>query len=306
MNEGRLFHDFASGETMDAPALLGKMEDMDARAAAKLFIELAGIRPGEWSASNPRPAYVPPVVKEEPHEKPILPNLGPFSETERQALADLRGLSLEAVNMTYRRGLLHGLWWRGSRAWAITDRERWNCQWRRLDGERWERNDSEHKFKSWGVKRQGAARPRPGWPVGITETVGVSHVAFVEGGPDLLAAFHFIHLARRGGIVAPVAMFGTSRIDALALPMLAGKRIRLFCHADEASLEAGTKRPGLEAAARWQEQLLAVGCIVDTWDFSGLARHDGAPVADLCDYANLCAEDYEREKANLDSIMIFE
>ena len=306
MNEGKLFHDFASGETMDGPGLLAKVENLDARTACKLFIELAGIRSGEWSSSNPRPAYVPPAKVEAPHEKPILPPLAPLSEKERRALAALRGLSVDAVEMAHKQGLLWGLWWRNQRAWAMTDRERWNCQWRRLDGGKWEREDNESKFKSWGVKQKGNNRPRPGWPVGILEAAGVPNLALVEGGPDMLAAFHFIHAAGMVGRVAPVLMFGVSRIDEIALPFFAGRRVRLFCHADKPSLDHGTKRPGLEAAARWQPQLLSVRCVVDSYDFTELTRADGEPVTDLCDLANLCDSDREAERENLDSLMIFE
>lgn len=301
--DGKLFHDFASGETLDAPALLGKMEGLDARTAAKLFIELAGIAPLSGASAK---AYVPPSLPvEEPWEKPVLPPLAPLSEKERRVLAELRGLSVEAVEMAHRRGLLWGLFWRGHRAWALTDAERWNCQWRRLDGGQWERHDSDNQFKSWGVRRNGNNRPRAGWPIGICEASGLSSIAMVEGGPDLLAAFHFLHLTRRAGDVGAVCMFGISRIDALALPYFTRKRVRLFCHADPASLDNGTKRPGLEAAARWTDQLVTAGCTVDAFDFSGLTQCDGQPVCDLNDLAHLCEEDFEAERETLESLMNF-
>lgn len=301
MQDGKLFHDFATGETMDAPALLAKVEGLDSRTAAKLFIEQATIAWVGGTAPRSIPQTYPISI---PWERPILPPLAPLNGRERRELAELRGLSVESIEMAHGRGLLWGLWWHGHRAWAFTDTERWNCQWRRLDGKHWKGLKGEQSFKSWGVSGVGNARPRAGWPVGITEAGKCQNIAFVEGGPDLLAALHFIHLSQGNG-TAPVAILGTSRIDELALPLFTGKRVRLFCHADPASLEGCTKRPGMEAAARWQDQLLSVGCTVDTFDFSGLTRCDGGPVADLCDLAHLCEEEWNHERITLETLMIF-
>ena len=304
MRDGRLFHDFASGETMDAPALLAKVENLDQRTACKLFIELAGLHlspTGNLAPSRPRPAPAP--ASEPAHEKPELPALAPLTEKERKALANLRGLSVQAVEMAHVAGFLHGLNWRGHRAWALTDQARWNAQWRRLDGGKWEGKHGT-QFKSWGAKSAAIKRPRAGWPVGILEAASVPRVVLVEGGPDFLAALHFLHLEGMAGLVAPVCMFGSVRIDALALPHFTGKRVRIFPHADDPTLDDGTKSPGLEAAARWQDQLLTVGCTVDAFDFAGLTQANGDRVKDLCDLANLSADDFEAESESLSSLML--
>ncbi len=303
--EGKLFHDFASGETLDAPALLAKVEGLDFRSAAKVFIELAGVGPTDSTNRVPFPGCVSLPPAEKPWEKPSLPQLEPLTRNERRILSELRGLSLESVELVHRRGFLWGLWWRGYRAWALTDSERWNCQWRRLDGCKWERHHGGSQFTSWGAKEIGDRRPLAGWPIGICEAAGFGSIALVEGGHDLLAAFHFLQLAGRAHCVAAVCMLGVSRIDAAALPHFAGKRIRIFCHADPASLDGGTKRPGLEAAARWTGQLVSVGCIVDAFDFSDLTKCDGHPVTDLNDLAHICDQDYESERETLETLMFF-
>ncbi len=305
-NEGRLFHDFATSETMDAPGLLQRMEGLDRRTACKLFIELAGI--AATSSEIRKCVFVSPAAtkaRKEIHEKPVLPVLDRLRSEERLALAHLRGLSIAAVELADENGLLCGLNWCGHRAWAVTDCERWNCQWRRLDGGKWRGRDGA-EFKSWSASQRGVNRPRAGWPVGIVEASKADSIVLVEGGPDLLAAFHFIHLEGMDGILAPVAMLGAIRIDPLALPYFGRKRVRIMCHADEATLENGTKRPGLEAAARWQDQLLSVGCTVDAFDFTGLTQSNGDRVKDLCDLANLSADDFESERDEISQLMIIQ
>ena len=70
-------------------------------------------------------------------------------------------------------------------------------------------------------------------------------------------------------------MLGASqRIHADALPMFAGKRVRIFGHDDEA---------GRGAVERWAVQLATVGADVDAFTFAGLVQTDGQPVKDLND-----------------------
>lgn len=231
LNDGRLFHDFASSETLDAPGLLARVEGLDARTACKLFIELAGTALAS-GINTPRVAS-PFKIHQVDHEKPVLPKLDRLRPEERLALAHLRGLSAAAVDLADQHGFLHGMHWCGQRAWAITDSERWNCQWRRLDGGKWKGKNG-NEFKSWSASRLGENRPRAGWPIGIVQASKASSIVLVEGGPDLLAAYHFLHLAGMVDNVAPVAMLGATRIDPLALPFFTNKRVRLMCHADDA------------------------------------------------------------------------
>jgi hypothetical protein len=77
---------------------------------------------------------------------------------------------------------------------------------------------------------------------------------------------------------------GCARIHADALPMFAGKRVRIFQHVDDT---------GENAANRWTEQLAEARADVDAFSLAGLRRTDGAPVKDLCDLAAIHADDFE-------------
>ncbi len=83
------------------------------------------------------------------------------------------------------------------------------------------------------------------------------------------------HHTKRDAQCAPVAMLGASqRIHADALPLFAGKRVRIFGHDDGA---------GLGAVERWARQLASVGADVDAFSFTGLRQVNGKPVKDLND-----------------------
>ena len=78
-------------------------------------------------------------------------------------------------------------------------------------------------------------------------------------------------------------MLGASMaIHEHALPLLAGKRIRIFPHADPAGTKAGE---------RWAVQLEAVGADVDCFSFFGLRKADGSPLTDLNDATQIHAAD---------------
>jgi hypothetical protein len=49
-------------------------------------------------------------------------------------------------------------------------------------------------------------------------------------------------------------------------------------------------RPGMEAAARWTQQLVEAGAAVEVFSLYGLVTAAGAPVKDLNDLA-LCTEE---------------
>jgi hypothetical protein len=104
-----------------------------------------------------------------------------------------------------------------------------------------------------------------------------------EGAGDLLAALYFIHLAGREVDCFPITMLGASqRIHADALPLLSGKRVRIYTHAD---------RSGHGAAERWAAQLVTVGAEYDASEFAGLRKADGSPVNDLNDCTSIHPDD---------------
>ncbi|MBK8091517.1 MAG: hypothetical protein IPK32_05875 [Verrucomicrobiaceae bacterium] len=292
--DGLLMFDHATGETLDAPAILAKVEGLSPQDACRLFIELARIRPEECDDDRHRarmPAQRPPETLPPLSAKPELPALHAPRDGHLRAIARIRGLDLAALEMAVSRGLLWVCQWHGLACWAVTDVARWLCQVRRLDGKPFTRQDGS-TFKAWTLPKCCAR-----WPLGIGEAVELSAggsgypeppqlIAICEGGPDMLAVLHLAHALGCADRVAPVAMLGAStRIVADALPLFAGKRVRIFPHADAAHEDG--KAPGLEAAARWQDQLTAAGADVDVFDLAGIPGADGVLCKDLNDLARV-------------------
>ena len=293
----KLFHDFTNGETMDAPALLARVENLTNEAACKLFIQLAGVTAAD-ARRDLAPANRAFVQPPEPaRTKPRLPCLITPSRDELKRVADLRNVSLDAVKLASQRGFLFVTKLNGLPCWALTDASRWLCQLRRMDGELFPRQDAPG-FKAWTV-----AGSRGAWPLGCNESVRFASVALVEGGGDFLAALHFIALEGRGRDVAPVALLGAgNRIDRAALPLFRAKAVRIFAHVDKPNPKGVC--PGLEAAARWQEQLTSAGAVVTCFDFSGLRKIDESPVRDLNDLTSIHPDDFESDR-ELSELMNF-
>jgi len=274
--DGKLWHDFATGEGGNAIAFFARATGLSTKTACRKFLELAG---GGFDV--PRLAASAPATPAPPRERPKLPPLRSGGPGDVARLASLRQLGVEGVALVRQRGLLWFANWRGFPAWIVSDSERVNAQARRMDGECWQHHETKPKADTlpgcWAA-----------WPVGTREAQPFKIVAVVEGGPDLLAAHHFIYCEARETDVAAVAILGASnRIPADALPLFAGKRVRLFPHVDDA---------GRDAAERWARQLESVGADVDAFDFAGLRKTDGSPVTDLNDLATVHADDFEAER----------
>jgi hypothetical protein len=92
--DGKLFRDFASGETFDMPALLAKVEKTSNKAACRLLIEIAGTAADRTLARKP----APPVFQFRPKSKPNLPKLRVITEDELRELATSRGISVKLGN----------------------------------------------------------------------------------------------------------------------------------------------------------------------------------------------------------------
>src|SRR5262245_3628677 len=84
-----LFHDFATGETLDAPALLSRVEEIDNAAACRLFIELAGGAAAEVHCAAPAKHI---ASRAEHREKPQLPTLAKPNRGDIASIAALRGV----------------------------------------------------------------------------------------------------------------------------------------------------------------------------------------------------------------------
>lgn len=258
--------DFGTGETGDQIDLVQKHFGYDKRQAIGKFLELAGTSV----------TFIQPQV---PQARPERPNcsfrLG--TETEIRQLADLRGLSAEAVQAAQDYGLLRFGTHRDEPAWFVTDKTAINAQARRLDGKNWGSSvDSPKAITLSGSKAS--------WPLGTEEAKGFKKVALVEGGPDLLAAFAAIQAEGKND-VAVVAMLGAAhKIPHNALFILGHKRVRIFAHADAAGQKGGM---------RWASQLSAAACRVDKLNFPALKTQKEKPIKDLNDLMNINPDDYE-------------
>lgn len=275
--DGQLFNDFTTGEAGDAIDFLQLATGLSRKAACRKFIEMAGGQ--TWEPSTlPRRAQSPV----EKRERPIFPDFEKGSLLDFKRLALLRNLSVDGVALASERGLLRFVELHGVDAWIVTDGERLNAQARRMDGGLWEHLEGQPK--AWTLP--GSWAP---WPIGAKEAQGFEKLALVEGGGDLLAAFHFIYCEDRERDVAAVAMLGAKlSIHQDALSLFSGKRSRLFPHLDKA---------GREAAEKWTVQLQAVGAVdVDEFDFEGLHQVSGEPVRDLNDCASICPDDFEANR----------
>lgn len=195
-------------------------------------------------------------------EKPKLPPLSPLNQDGIIALAKLRCLSPAGIRMACEAGRLFGGRWLGHQCWILTDATRNVAQFRRFDGKLIPHFDHEIKALTKGS---------PTWPIGAAElaTARTPKVMMVEGGPDMLTAYHFLaSWWKISGRYAspeftPVAMLGSSnRICEEALPYFETKRVRILRHNDEA---------GLRAAAQWTEQLTLAGAAVETCSLNALS-----------------------------------
>lgn len=270
--DGLLFHDFATGEGGDAVDFLQRATGLSRQAAVRKFIEMAG------HGGNCPPARQPRVDLPQ-RRKPNLPALEIGDAADLDRLSDLRQVSIEGLRLAQRRGLLWFATLRTHRAWVVTDAVRLNAQARRLDGKPWEHVDA----KSWTLPGSWAS-----WPIGIREATPFACIALVEGGPDLLAAFGFMHCEDRADSCGAVGMMGAGHsINADALPGFASKTVRIFAHADA---------DGRMAAERWTRQLQSVGAVVDAFDFAGLRKVDGSAVKDLNDCTQVHADDFENNR----------
>ena len=265
--DGTLCNDFATGEAGDQVWFFQRASGLSQKDACRKFIELAG---GHFTRA-PRAARRQDRAAEA-KPKPVFLDFSEGTAADFQHLASLRHIGREGLEWASERGLL----WFGTLkdlpTWIVTDSARVNAQARRMDGAQWEHIGA----KAWTLPGSWAS-----WPIGITEAQPFPAISLCEGGPDFLAA-HYLALweqatdhTKRDVQCSPVAMLGASqRIHADALPLFAGKRVRIFGHADEA---------GRAAVELWARQLASVGAEVDAFNFEGFRQANGEPVKDLND-----------------------
>ena len=266
-DDGMLWNDFTTGTGGDAVDFLRLATGLSEKEACRKFIELAGGQPSEPLPVTRR-AAMPPQAR----ELPVFPAMRSGTPEETATLAALRNVSIEAVRVADGAGLLRFGTWKGCPAWFITEPGGRNAQARRMDGHPWE---------EIGAKAQTLPGCWASWPIGAG-LGDYQTILFCEGGPDMIAAIHFGYI-HGGAAFGIVAMLGAGqKIHPEALPWFAGKRVRIYAHADE---------PGMKGARRWKEQLDSVGCRVDAVDCGGYRMQDGRKSGDLNDLTLIHPDD---------------
>lgn len=144
------------------------------------------------------------------------------------------------------------------------------------------------------------------------EMIQVNSISVREASEVLGISFPYVHnLIRDGKLsfdhaiscgtedrVAPVCMSGAgNRIPGEAIPLFAGKRVRIFIHADKA---------GEKAWNTWRAQLRGTATEVTGLDFGGYTMApDESVVTDLNDLLRISPDCLERNREEVDNIMIF-
>lgn len=256
---------FVCGYNLDGPEFLKRWKNVSSAQAIRSFSSLAVGRP---------PVVIP--AKREAATM-VSVDLRSLSEADKAQIARLRAIDVSAVEWACRLGALHFSQVCGYRSWVLTDGTMRIAEARRLDGT---------KYPEWGNVGERKAHTIKGseksWPVGIEllrRHAELRAVVLVEGGPDYLAALHWIHQFQRRDIL-PVAMLGKAEMHPEAVQLMRGHRVRIYPHNDP---DGG----GLKTAVRWSTQLSQSGCQVDLFHFDGLNRTNGQPVKDLNDLTTI-------------------
>lgn len=324
-------HCFGCGWDGDIFSFWQELKGSDFKQTLLDLAAVAGVPTGgavEWTMPE-----VPKVrtlekrlVGEDEHEKPSLPSLRHLRREECDQVAKARGLNPEAIWMAARvfkrmafsewpLYFRHGEWLHRSvgawPSWAAIDETKNVAEFRRLDNGKYPRQDG-GEIKTWSTAGKA-------WPLGAAAMNGRPCVLLVEGGPDMLAAYHFLLHFRMLERVAVVCMLGASnKIRSDALPFFKGKRVRIMADADALKDDENPKKrrvPGMQAAARWAGQLTEAGAAVETFNLGpvydsgsllkwaagdikaaevtvmmpGFEMPDGTPVKDLNDLAKCSA-----------------
>ncbi len=278
------FKCFSCGAGGDQFDFVEQWEGVNTAEAKKIICSIGGLDGGNQSFQAKRrqqPTFKAPENRVDEQEPIIWPNdLHSGSLNDWQAVADLRNLDVQSVNLATVSGVLKFGTVHGLPCWIVTDKSKLSAEARTISGENFSHGAKVHTLKN----------SQKSWPVGIALKHSTpelfSKIALVEGSADLLAAYHFNHVLLKMDYL-PVAILGkeNKKIHPEALKLFKGRHVRIFPHNDA---DGG----GVEAGQRWAEQVHEAGAeSIDGFDFSNLARIDGKPVSDLNDCTILCEND---------------
>jgi hypothetical protein len=285
---------FGCNWTGDVIDFYGGTRSCDFKEAAAALAGRIGLAPLSELDRDWKPAPRKRAAVSEEWTRPWMPDFSLPSAEDLQQLAALRGLQVGGLEVAVARGHLRVCdwpWrWDGDarcrrraadavRSWVITDGSGWVAQYRSLDGSLYRIGNEEdgwRESKSWSTRNVS-------WPVGAPEIGDRWRVLIMEGGADLLASYHFLSGLGLVEEVAVCCVLGASnRLAPGAMKYFRDREVRILMDAD---VPRGGVAPGMEAAARWQEQLVAAGAVVTVGSLYGLTQVDGSRVKDVNDLA---------------------
>jgi hypothetical protein len=246
----------------------------------------------ELGKAKASPVQRPHATTPRPPETPFAwPELERGTASDFRQLTRLRDVDADGLKILSSRGLLRFANFDEERAWLAVDPSLKNAQARLLSGEKWHGIDCMSRSPN---RDSGAVH---GWPIGITAAASFSAIALVEGMPDFISVLHHAGCHGLESLIAPVMIPGAGvRIVEDALPLFAGKRVRVFVHNDGGA--------GASAFALWSGQLCGAGAVVDGFSFDGLVQSNGEPVKDLNDLCRIGADSWETHHDAVESVMM--
>lgn len=178
------------------------------------------------------------------------PEFKPLKPAGIEAIANLRKMPPDAIDLAHRWGYLKGAEIEGKKCFVI--RERNFAQARRLDGEPFTRSDGT-RIKAKNLPGSEGAFLGASW-------LGAStHVLLVEGAIGLmeaLAALLLVDTPQPWSLVAATSAGSRFARDPELLARLKGRHVRIVPDADKA---------GMEGAASWLADLKSAGSFVDAF-----------------------------------------
>lgn len=275
----------ACGVQGRGPDLVSMALGLDPRESVVRFIAMAG---GAAAPTIPAPTKRKVLA--------LPPDATRGTGAQWRALAELRHIHPEAVALASGMGVLLFGTVHGCSSWIVTDQARKLAEARRMDGKLYPAIGRLGERKAHTL--QGSSKS---WPVGLLPRHSAPErfrkLAIVEGGPDLLAAYHFL-LEQEAEDTLPVAILGREcrTIHPDALKLFQGRRMRIYPHAD-------SDKGGLRAAERWSDLIQRAYRIKpDGFNFDGLLRSDDSPATDLND----CTDLRNDHKPALDGLFSYE
>jgi hypothetical protein len=268
-------HCFVCGYNYNIPGFVAAWRKTSEKEGYRYFMQQAEGRPvvmdGKFS---------------EPKRVLALPPTWDLTAEDMEQIAALRQIDIEALQWAVQLGLLRWAEVCKEPSWLLYDSERLVAEARTLSGALYPAF-GDHLAERKAHTIRGSLKA---WPVGtalLRLYKSIMAIMLVEGGPDLLAAFHFL---RRFGIsnVLPVALLGANAgqhgIAPEALKLFHGKHVRLYPHNDPS---------GRDSLINWLPQLKDAGCKVSRVSFAGIMRLDGTPANDLNDLTSREAGSHE-------------